>query len=170
MAKLSLSPKFIKEVFLLFREKSLKDVFFGKKATLSSSEKQLASWIKEHPDEFKRLGGRRGSFVKIDPIHKGEGMVYVLPDIVGDKTKSSRVLLSESTKVTNGPDLWVYLSTSKDIKKEGLGAYLNLGLMKGNKGGQSYVVEKPIAELVPYNSVVIWCKQFSVLFTVATLL
>lgn len=169
MAHLSLSPKFIKEVFMLFRERPLKDIIFGKLAALSQAEQNLLTWIHENPDAFRAVGGRKGSFQKSDPIHKGSGMVYLLPDKLGDETKGSVILFDEDAKITQGPDLWVYLSSNENVKKEGLGDHLRLALMKGNKGGQSYAVAVPIAELARYKSVVIWCKQFAVLFSWAPL-
>lgn len=169
MAKISLSPKFIKEVIMLFREKSLKEMLFGKRVILAETERQALEWIDKHPDQFKEMGGRRGLFVKIDPIHKGIGVVCLLPNIIENKHAQTILVFSEDTKITNGPDLWVYLSKNIDIKKDGIGEYLDIGLIKGNKGGQSYMIEKNIAMLGEYKSAVIWCKQFSVLFTFAVL-
>lgn len=169
MAHLSLSPKFIKEVIMLFRERSLKDIIFGKLAALSEEERKLLMWIHENPDAFYAIGGRKGSFQKSDPIHKGCGTAYLLPNKLGDETKESVILFDEDTKITQGPDLWAYLSSNENVKKEGLGDHLRLALMKGNKGGQSYAVAEPIAKLARYKSIVIWCKQFAVLFSWAPL-
>lgn len=169
MAKLSLSPKFIKEVFLLFYERPLKEMLFGKRADLSAEEKNLLDWIKAYPDQFKTAGGRKGEWSKVDLVHKGTGAVYLLPNQYGDEKNQSLLLFDSKTKITNGPDLWVYLSSNENIKKDGLDEYLVLQLMKGNGGGQSYIIDKPLVELEKYKSVVIWCKQFSVLFTFATL-
>ena len=169
MPRISLSPKFIKETIQLFREKSLKELIFGKKVCFSAREVELVEWIKRHPSEFKQQGGRQGVFVKIDPIHKGAGTVYLLPNRLGDEMRESILIFDDDVKITQGPDLWVYLSTNGNIKKEGLGEFIDLGLMKGNKGGQTYVILSPIVDLAHYRSTVIWCKQFSVLFSFATL-
>lgn len=169
MAKISFSPKFIKKTIMLFLGKSLKEILFGKRAILAETEKQVLEWIHRHPDQFKEIGGRQGTFVKIDPIHKGFGIVYLLPNIIENKNTQTLLIFSEDTKIANGPDLWVYLSKNIDIKKEGLGEYLNIGLIKGNKGGQLYMIEKDVVALREYRSAVIWCKQFSVLFSFAAL-
>lgn len=150
---------------MLFRERPLKDIIFGKLATLSYEEQKLLVWIRENPDAFRAIGGRKGNFQKSDQIHKGCGVVYLLPNKLGDGTKESTILFDENAKITQGPDLWVYLSSNENVKKEGLGDHLRIALMKGNRGGQSYVITEPIAELTRYKSVVIWCKQFAVLFS-----
>lgn len=154
---------------MLFWKKSFKEMLFGRRVILAETEKKALEWIHKHPDQYKEMGGRRGTFVKLDPIHKGLGTVYLLPNITESKNTQTLLIFSEDTKITNGPDLWVYLSKNIDIKKEGLGEYLDLGLIKGNKGGQLYIIEKDIAALREYRSAIIWCKQFSVLFTFATL-
>lgn len=169
MAKISLSPKFIKEVIWLFRERPIKEVLFGKHVELDDREAELLQWILEHQEEFRRVGGRKGILGKVDPIHKGVGTVYVLPNRLGDEKKETLILFSADTKITNGPDLWVYLSSSRDVTVEGLGENMRLVLLKGNQGGQSYVVKATITEAAKYYSVVIWCKQFSVLFSFAPL-
>lgn len=169
MAKISLSAKFIKETFMLFRERSLKEIFFGKKAELTVKEEMILQRLKENSEEFRKSGGRQGTFVKIDPIHKGVGGVYLLPNKLGNDKNESLILFDKDTKITPGPDLWIYLSTSEDVNGSGLGEYLKLTLLKGTKGGQTYIVNKPILELEKYKSVVVWCKQFEVLFTYAVL-
>lgn len=68
--------------------------------------------------------------------------------------------------MTNGPDLYVYLSNSNTPTRDekSLGQYVNLGRLKGNVGNQNY----EIPELASgYTTAVIWCKKFSVLFSYA---
>lgn len=169
MAKIFLSLKFIKETIMLFRERPLKEVLFGKKVALSLREKEVLYWIQEHPDEFRSIGGRKGHFGRVDTIHKGIGNVYLLPNKLANNQNESLILFDDETKIIQGPDLWIYLSSNKDVKRDGLGDYLKLVLIKGNAGGQTYVVKKLIRDLEKYKSVVIWCKQFAVLFTFAPL-
>lgn len=168
MVKISLRPTFIKEVFLLFKERPLKEILFGKKVSLGDEGEELLKWITRHGKEFKEKGGRRGTFALISFAHRASGRVYLLPRTTGDANKESILLFGKEFSVIPGPDLWVYLSTSNDVRKD-LGNYMNLGLIKGTKGGQLYVVQKPITELENYKSVVIYCKQFSVLFSFAML-
>jgi len=42
--------------------------------------------------------------------------------------------------------------------------YIDLGLLKGNKGSQNYVIPEGYEN---YYTVVIWCKQYGVLFSYA---
>jgi Electron transfer DM13 len=58
----------------------------------------------------------------------------------------------------NGPDLYVYLSTNKDISD-----IVNLGRLKGNIGNQNYPIPTG-TDISKYNTVLIWCHAYSVLF------
>jgi len=168
MPRLSLSPKFIKETIHIFRSKSLKEIFFGKKVQYSRPEKKLAEWISKNAKDFKKIGGRKGDLVTQGLVHKGTGTVYLLPNKLKDSKKQSLLLFDDTVKIQSGPDLWVYLSTSKNPTKS-LGSFIDLGLLKGTQGGQSYVVKKPVKQLAKYSSVIIYCKQFEVIFTFAIL-
>ena len=70
----------------------------------------------------------------------------------------------------DGPDLFVYLSETKTPtgNLDSLGDYIDLGSLKGNKGNQNYELSANI-DISSYNSVVIWCKQFGVLFPYAVI-
>lgn len=104
---------------------------------------------------------RKGIFVPIDFIHKGSGVAKIFPDTV-----EGHLLRLENFQVTNGPDLYVYVSKNTDIEKQGLGEYISLGALKGSKGNQNYLLP---ADYENYNTVVIWCQAFSVLFSYAVL-
>ncbi len=69
----------------------------------------------------------------------------------------------DDTEIFNGPDLYVYLLNKDDYEPNNLGAYLDLGNLKGNVGGQNY--ELP-AEYDPsvHHYALVWCKRFSVPF------
>ena len=100
-----------------------------------------------------------GNFVDSgDGFHKAEGVAKVI-----DLTDGRTFLRLENLKTTNGPDLYVYLSTGNDASD-----IVNLGRLKGNIGNQNY--EIPIGtDLSKYNTVLIWCKSFSTLFGSAQL-
>ena len=168
MNRIPFSLKFVKEVLLVLREKPLKEIVFGKRIRSTNEEKDLLRWISNNPVAFKAQGGRRGEFLNLDLVHKGKGRVYLLPNRLGDEKSHSILLLDDEVTITPGPDLYVYLSTEADARK-GFGEYLNHGPLKGSKGGQSYVIEKPIEELSYYKSVVIYCNRFETLFTFAPL-
>jgi len=94
-----------------------------------------------------------------DGIHNAGGNVRIINLADG----SSSVLRLEDFESTNGPDLYVYLSTDK-----GNSDFVNLGRLKGNIGNQNYEIPKGI-HLSNYDTVLIWCKAFSVLFGSAEL-
>ena len=88
-----------------------------------------------------------------DGMHNAEGVAKIIPVQEG-----SKVLRLENLKVTNGPDLYVYLATDKSASD-----FVDLGRLKGNIGNQNYDI--PVdTDLTKYDTVLIWCKLFSVLF------
>ena|SRR5918993_1495029 len=89
-----------------------------------------------------------------DGIHNAEGQVKVLKS--NDNTNN--FLRLEDFKATNGPDLYVYLSTDKSASD-----FVNLGRLKGNIGNQNYEIPEG-TDLSRYPTVLIWCQAFSVLF------
>ena len=102
---------------------------------------------------------RTGSFVGVgDGIHNAEGTAKVIPLQDG-----SNILRLEDLRVTNGPDLYVYLATDKSSSD-----FVNVGKLKANNGNQNYDVPTE-TDLTKYNTVLIWCRPFSVLFGSAEL-
>jgi hypothetical protein len=107
-----------------------------------------------------------GQFNEIDAIHKGQGKatIYTLPD-------GKRVLRFEEFRVTNGPDLYVYLAghaAPRDSRQLHAGAVHEVARLKGNAGDQNYELPDGL-DLAAFKSVVIYCKQFSVVFSTAAL-
>jgi len=108
----------------------------------------------------------RGSFVDADAVHRGSGgaTLYELPN-------GRHVVRFEDFRSTNGPDLYVYLAKhpspaeAADVTD---GGYLSLGKLKGNVGNQNYPLPEG-TDVSEYNSVVIWCQLFGVLFSPAAL-
>lgn len=107
-----------------------------------------------------------GEFVDTDAIHKGSGRatVYELPE-------GQHVVRFENFRTTNGPALVVYLAkhtaptNASDVTDNG---FLKLGKLKGNVGNQNYPVPAG-TNIAEFNSVVIWCELFGVLFSPAAL-
>ena len=108
---------------------------------------------------------KRGEFRDADSFHKGSGaaIIYRLPD-------GTHVLRLEDFRVTNGPDLHVLLVKHADPRGEDVKAQgdVDLGKLKGNIGSQNYTIPNDI-DPAALNSVVIYCKPFSVIFSVAPL-
>jgi|SRR5687767_13666813 len=105
----------------------------------------------------------RGSFVSLDHGTSGTARVVELDG-------GARVLRIEGLDTSNGPDLFVYLSTNRAGGPEGAfdDEYVNLGRLKGNKGDQNYEVPTEVA-LDRYASVVVWCDRFDSAFGAADL-
>jgi hypothetical protein len=102
---------------------------------------------------------RTGSFVGVgDGIHNAEGTAKVIP-----LQDDSNILRLEDLRVTNGPDLYVYLATDKSASD-----FLSLGKLKANNGNQNYDLPTE-TDLTKYDTVLIWCRPFSVLFGSAEL-
>jgi hypothetical protein len=102
---------------------------------------------------------RTGSFVGVgDGIHNAEGIAKVIPLEGG-----SYILRLENLHVTNGPDLYVYLATDKTASD-----FVSLGKLKANNGNQNYDIPSE-TDLTRSDTVLIWCRPFSVLFGSAEL-
>ena len=108
---------------------------------------------------------REGNFTAIDAIHKGSGKAVLL------RSGGEQVLRLENFEVTNGPDLYVYLikNPRPTHSDESLGEFIDLGRLKANKGNQNYALGADIKNPEDFTTVVIWCKQFGVLFSYANL-
>ena len=107
-----------------------------------------------------------GSFRDADSFHKGGGSatIYRLTD-------GSHVLRLKDFSVTNGPDLRVILSPHPSPVGRGdvtAAGYVELGKLKGNIGDQNYPIDAGV-DVSTFNSVVIYCKPFHVLFSAAEL-
>jgi hypothetical protein len=93
----------------------------------------------------------------------GEVTVFELPD-------RSRTLRLEDFESTNGPDLYVYLtaadSADGDVALDE--DFIDLGLLTGNVGDQNYTIPDGV-DLELYDTVVIWCRRFTVGFGAADL-
>jgi hypothetical protein len=109
---------------------------------------------------------RRGSFTDVDAIHRGQGTATLIRQ--GD---GQYVLRFEEFRVTNGPDLYVYLSdhpqprSSEQLHE---GASLELGRLKGNVGSQNYPLPATTRPDT-FRSAVIYCRRFGVIFSTAEL-
>ena len=93
-----------------------------------------------------------------DGIHNAEGIAR---EITLEDGK--HFIRLENFNVTNGPDLFVYLATDKSASD-----FVDIGRLKANNGNQNYEVPEG-TDLTKYNTVLIWCKAFSVLFGSADL-
>ena len=97
-----------------------------------------------------------------DPIHYGRGGVTL---------HAHTARLEPDFEVGPGPKFHVYLvpdndvQTSDDVRNT---MYVDLGRLKAFKGSQNYTIPAGV-NLSDFGSVVIWCEQFNVLISPATL-
>jgi hypothetical protein len=108
-----------------------------------------------------------GSFTRVDAGHVGNGTATLFRD----ETGALILRLEDDFSVTNGPDLFIGLSghpqprSSAELHADG---YLQLEPLKGSRGSQNYLLPADL-DLSAYQSVVIYCRAFSVLFSTAEL-
>ena len=101
-----------------------------------------------------------------DRFYNGNGRsgIYRLAD-------GAHLLRLEDFNVTNGPDLRVILSPSENPMNSGdatAPGHVELAKLKGNLGNQNYPIPSD-ADIASFRSVVIYCKPFRVIFSVAAL-
>ena len=118
------------------------------------------------PDELMVTTVATGTFRDADASHKGAGNAAILTTAGGTK-----LLRFTDFQVTNGPDLEVWLVAEADPQNSQAvkdSQWISLGSLKGNIGDQTYTIPED-TDLSAYGSVVIWCEQFGVLFSPASL-
>ena len=103
---------------------------------------------------------RTGLFAGADEFHFGSGRATLTEAVDGSST-----LRFDDFSVRNGPDLYVYLSPDPDGYAEGA---IELGRLRATDGSFNTPIP-PGTNLTGVRSVVIWCREFAVLFAVAPL-
>jgi hypothetical protein len=154
MEKEVMEEKMTEEVM---EEKMMEDKTMMEKKTME--EEVMMENDATQLTDSEGFSAKSGVFVGVgDGIHDAQGNVLVIPLENGQK-----VLRLEDFRSTNGPDLYVYLATDS-----GASDYVSLGRLKANIGNQNYDIPAG-TDLSKYDNVLIWCKQFSVLFGSAEL-
>ena len=116
-------------------------------------------------DRSARKVVAKGTFIHAnpsDPIHHGKGGVTVYADLLH---------LESDFEVGPGPKYHVYLVPEKSVTPSTDVAgmmFVDLGRLRAFKGSQNYPVPAGV-DLARFGSVVIWCEQFGVLISPATL-
>lgn len=106
-----------------------------------------------------------GEFQELDALHYGSGTATIY-----ERADSTRILRFEDFSSARGGDVRVYLARDpQPLSALQLGDdFLDLGRLKGNVGDQSYFLPAE-RNLSLYQSAVVFCRQFNVSITVATL-
>ncbi|MEM7027248.1 MAG: DM13 domain-containing protein [Pseudomonadota bacterium] len=97
-----------------------------------------------------------------DPIHYGSGNLTIYDDLIH---------IESDFEVGPGPKYHVYLVPELDVMPDTdvvNTMYVDLGRLKAFSGSQNYAIPEGI-NINDYQSVVIWCEQFSVLISPANL-
>ncbi len=108
-----------------------------------------------------------GSFIDTGGVERGSGDVTI-----GKTSDGQYAMHLEHLDVTPGPDLHVYLSTSANPESAAqvTSGGVDLGTLSSVQGAVNVAIPASVgANLAQYKSVVIYCKSFSVIFTVAPL-
>lgn len=117
------------------------------------------------PELMAPVAVASGGFRQINVIQGGEGTATIY-----ETADNRKVLRFENFRVTNGPELHVVLSanpapaTLEEVQLNDLD--LELGLLKGNLGSQNYEIPAE-TDLSLYNSVVIICRRYGMVFSTA---
>jgi hypothetical protein len=112
------------------------------------------------PEPWTPAAPRRGEFAGTDDFHFGRGTATLSEVAPGEW-----VVRFDDFAVRNGPDLFVYLSPDPDDYTD---AAIEVARLKADRGSYNTPVP-PGTDVSGVRSVLIWCKQFSHLFAVATL-
>ena len=98
-----------------------------------------------------------GELGRVDALHNGTGTVLLV------RSEDMAVVRFENVAITNAPDVHVYLSPETGGKwSDATSVYL--GPLKATNGSFNYAVPASV-DLSQARSVVVWCRQFSVLVT-----
>lgn len=103
-----------------------------------------------------------GDFFGIDHSAEGTATVY-------EQDGKYVLRFEDDTDIQNGPDLFVWLVEGDDYENGTPSAYIDLGKIKGNVGGQNYELP-PEYDPELHQFVLIWCLRFATPFAGAPLL
>lgn len=101
----------------------------------------------------------QGELIRINAADYGSGIVRIV------KVGEDHVLRFQGVDIAGAPDMYVYLSDRVDGRP---GAFVDLGKLKATSGSFNYPIPASV-DLATVRSVVVWCRQFSVTVTYATL-
>ena len=101
----------------------------------------------------------RGEFRGADSFHYARGKALLI------ETEDRHVLRLEDFSVRNGPNLYVYLSAGPTNQVD---ERLNLGRLKATDGAFNYELA-PDIDPRSVSTVLVWCREFGVLFGAALL-
>ncbi len=89
--------------------------------------------------------------------HEVEGRAQLI------KIGADHTVRFEDFKTINGPDVNIYLATDTSAQD-----FIDLGDIKATEGNMNYAVPAE-TDFTKYDTVLVWCKDFNVLFSYAEL-
>ncbi len=120
----------------------------------------IVTRVSEPLPDSNLVAQAQGTFQNGAPGHSAIGTAILY------KTSSGSYLVRFGNfRVTNGPDLNVYLSRSSSPGSD----YIDLGNLRGSVGDQNYDAPSSF-DPNQYRFVLVWCVSFSVLFGYAELI
>jgi hypothetical protein len=104
-----------------------------------------------------------GTLQNVDEVHQGSGTVQLVELETG-----GQAIRFIDVSITEGPDLYVYLSKKSSFASayDDAGEYSNLGLTPAITGNFTVPIPSQV-DGTEYASVLIWCQTYAVLFTYA---
>lgn len=117
--------------------------------------------VKEVNEDLPPISGSREVVSQANLLpsaHDVRGLVKLIRE-----SESGDYIRFEDFETVNGPDLYIYLAT--DISASD---YVDLGRIKATKGNVNYDIPDG-TDLEKYDTVLVWCDAFSVLFSYAEL-
>ena len=103
----------------------------------------------------------QGEFMPVNDDYHGEGTATIY------EAEETQTLRLTEFQVSNGPALHVLLiENAAAVSNSELGAYVDLGPLKGNVGDQNYTIPADV-DLAQYNGVMIYCMPFHAAFATA---
>jgi hypothetical protein len=111
---------------------------------------------------------KAGDFIELDAVHLGKGHATLYRSADG-----SLLLRFDDFRVTNGPDMRIYLSGTQSPRKRddldvpGVSAF-PVGALKGSLGNQQFTIPKEL-KIANYKSVVIFSESLSEVYSSAPL-
>lgn len=132
-------------------------------AASSASSSAPSGAASSEPAAAEPVTVAAGEFRSLAHDTSGRVRVLGLPD-------GGQALRIERLSTSDGPDVRVWLSAQPPDRAADAGdaAWLELGRLRGNRGDLTYPIPAG-TDVRDFDSVVIWCKRFSVAFGAAPL-
>ena len=155
----------------LFRNKTVNEslpVSNGIEDNLNTMDRATADKFKSETESMKdqKMAGTDSSPADVKVLKQAEFKPRA-HDVAGKalliETNGKKYIRFENFSSTNGPDVRIYLSSALNNKD-----YVDLGALKATDGNVNYEIPTG-TDTDKYESVLVWCRAFSVLFSYAEL-